>query len=263
MALLGFMDILLGFPPAMAIIIISVAVSVVTTLVYKYTTNQQHLREMKEETSRMQAEVRSTKDPARAAQLQKEMMGKSLKQLNSSTKSMLITLVPLFLIFGWMGSHLAYQPVLPGEEFTTTAHFAKSAAQNASVVALGNITLSASEGLEILSSPTQEVGAASAAVSWRLKGDKEGVYRLNYGFGNEIYSMTALLTREFRYENPVLVRSKGIKKASMIDRITVDLGPLRPFGNFSLLGWEPGWLATYIIFSLGASMLVRKLLKVY
>lgn len=261
MALLGFMDILLGFPPAVVIIIISVVVSVVTTLVYKHTTNQQQLKEMKEETSRMQAEVRSTKDPARAAQLQKEMMGKSLKQLNSSTKSMLITLVPLFLIFGWMGSHLAYQPITPGEEFTTTAHFAKSAAQNASAAALGNITLSASEGLEILSNPVQE--AKSAAVSWRLKGGKEGAYRLTYSFGDENYSMNALLTSEFRYESPVLAKSKGIKKASMIDRITVDLGPLRPFGSFSLLGWEPGWLATYIIFSLAASMLARKLLKVY
>ncbi|MBI2175887.1 DUF106 domain-containing protein [Candidatus Woesearchaeota archaeon] len=261
MALLGFMDILLSFTPAVAIIIISLAVSVITTLVYKYTTNQKQLKEMKEEMARLQAEIRTTKEPGRAAQLQKEMMGKSMKQLNSSTKSMLITLVPLFLIFGWMGSHLAYQPVMLGEEFTTTVHFAKSAAQNASALALGNVTLSASEGLEILSSPAQE--AKGAAVSWRLKGDKEGAYRLTYSLGDEMYSLNVLLTNEFRYENPVLAKSKGIKKASVIDRITVDLKPLRPFGNFSLLGWEPGWLATYIIFSLAASMLARKLLKVY
>lgn len=261
MALLGFMDILLSFPPAVAIIIISLFISVVTTLVYKYTTNQAQLKELKEEMKRMQAEIRATKEPGRAAQLQKEMMGKSMKQLNASTKSMLITLVPLFLIFGWMGSHLAYQPVLPGEEFTTTAYFAKEAVQNASVPALGNITLSASEGLEILSAPSQE--ARAAAVAWRLKGDREGVYRLTYGFGSETYSLNAVMTRGFKYENPLLAKSNGIKKASVIDKITIDMKPLRPFGNFSLLGWHPGWLATYIIFSLAASILARKLLKVY
>ena len=58
-------------------------------------------------------------------------------------------------------------------------------------------------------------------------------------------------------------KPKGIKKSSTIDMITVDLKPLQPFGDFSLLGWKPGWLATYIIFSLAASILVRKWLKVY
>ena len=259
MALLDFMNILLALPPAVAIIIISLFVSIVTTVVYKYTTNQKHLKEIKEEMGRMQAEIRTTKEPGRAAQLQKEMMGKSMKQLNSSTKSMLITLVPLFLLFGWMGSHLAYQPLVPGEEFTTTAYFAKSALQNASHV--GNITFSASEGLEILSSPVQE--AKAAAVTWHLKGGKEGTYKLTYGFGNEAYSLNVILTNEFKYETPLLAKSKGIKKGSVIDRITVDLKPLQPFGDFTLLGWKPGWLATYIIFSLVASMIVRKWLKVY
>lgn len=261
MALLGFMDILLSFPPAVAIIIISLAVSVITTLVYKYTTDQQQLKEMKEEMSRLQAEIRTTKEPGRAAQLQKEMMGKSLKQLNSSTKSMLITLVPLFLIFGWMSANLAYSPIAPGEEFTTTVYFAKAVEQNGSALSLGNITLSASEGVEILSSPTQEV--QGDAVTWRLKGNEEGNYKLKYSLGNETYTINALVTKQFRYEKPLLAKSKGIKKASLIDRITVDLKPLHPFGDFSLLGWEPGWLATYIIFSLAASMLARKLLKIY
>ncbi len=259
MALLDFMNVLLILPPAVAIIVISLLVSIVTTVVYKYTTNQKHLKEVKEEMGRMQAEIRSTKEPGRAAQLQKEMMGRSMKQLNSSTKSMLITLVPLFLIFGWMGSHLANEPIRPGEEFTTTAYFAKAVGQSGS--SFGNITLSASEGLDILSSPAQEV--KGKAVTWHLKGGREGDYKLTYSFGNETYSLNVLITQEFKYKNPLLAKSKGIKKDSMIDKIRVDLKPLQPFGNFSFLGWKPGWLATYIIFSLAASMLARKWLKVY
>ncbi len=260
MALFDFMNILLALPPAVSIIVISVAVSVATTIVYKYTTNQKLLREIKESIKHMQSEIRTTKEPGRAAQLQKEMMGHSMRQLNSSTKSMLITIIPLFLIFGWMRANLAYDSISPGEEFTTTAYFAKAVEQGGSALALGNITLSASEGMEVLAAPSQEIMGKS--VSWRLKSSEEGNYRLKYGIGNETYALNALVTQNFRYENPLLTKPKGIMKTSMVDRITVDLKSLQPFGSFSLFGWKPGWLAAYIIFSLAASMLARKWLKV-
>lgn len=256
MALLGFMDIVLNLPPAAAILVISVAVSFVTTIIYKYTTNQKLLKEIKEDVKKMQAEARASKEPGRAAQLQKEMMKRSMQQFSSSTKSMLITLVPLFLLFGWMSANLAYEPIKPGEEFTTAAYFAKSAS-----LAVSSITLSASDGLEILSDETQE--AKGGTVTWRLKGEEKGSHKLTYTFGNETYALTALVTEKFRYENPLLAKGKGIKKGSDIERITVNLKPLRPFGEFSLLGWQPGWLASYIIFSLAASMLARKWLKVH
>ena len=256
MALLDFMDIVLNLPPAAAILVISVVVSFVTTVVYKYTTNQKLLKEIKDDVKRMQAEARASKEPGRAAQLQKEMMKRSMQQFSSSTKSMLITLVPLFLLFGWMSANMAYEPVKPGEEFTTTTHFAKSASLFGS-----STTLSTSEGLEILSGATQEVKGGT--VTWRLRGEKEGSYKLTYALGNETYALTVLVTEKFRYENPLLAKGKGIKKGSEIDRITIDVKPLQPFGEFSLLGWHPGWLASYIIFSLAASMLARKWLKVY
>ncbi len=256
MALLDFMDIVLNLPPAAAILVISVAVSFVTTIVYKYTTNQKLLKEIKEDVKRMQAEARSSKEPGRAAQLQKEMMKRSMQQFSSSTKSMLITLVPLFLLFGWMSANLAYEPIKPGEEFTTTVHFAKPA-----LPVVNNVTLSASDGLEILPDAMQE--ARGEAVTWRLNGEKEGSYKLTYALGNETYALTVLVTEKFMYENPLLAKGKGIKKGSDVERITVNLKPLQPFGGFSLLGWQPGWLASYIIFSLAASMLARKWLRVY
>ena len=36
-----------------------------------------------------------------------------------------------------------------------------------------------------------------------------------------------------------------------------------PFGDFSLFGWKPGWLGTYIILSIILSFVIRKLLKVH
>lgn len=256
MGWLDFLNIVLNLPPLAAIFVLSVIVSAVTTVVYKYTTNQKMLKEMKDEVKSMQAEIRTTKEPGRAAQLQKEMMKKSMQQMNSSWKSMLVTIIPLFLLFGWMQTHLAYNPLNPGEEFTVTAYFAQGAE--------GNITIAATEGpegLSILTKPVQEIKGGKAA--WSLKGEKEGSYRLSYSFGDELYTQNVLVTDKFRYESPVLAKSKGIKKDSRVERVVIGLKPLQPFGDVALLGWRPGWLATYIILSIVTSMLLRKWLKIY
>ncbi|MBI2550716.1 DUF106 domain-containing protein [Candidatus Woesearchaeota archaeon] len=252
MGLFGI-DALLNLPPAISILIVSVFVSLVTTLVYKYTTNQKVMKEIKDDVKRMQAEVRSTKEPGRAAQLQKEMMGRSMQQMNSSWKSMLITMVPLFLIFGWMNSNMAYEPIMPGEEFTTTANFAEGTE--------GFASLEAADGLQLLTNSTQAISNSKAI--WRLKPEGEGAYLLSYSFGDEVYAKKVLVTTQQKYEKPVLDKSNGIKKDSRIKSILTGLKPVRPFGSLSLFGWMPGWLATYLIYSIAASILTRKWLKVH
>jgi len=253
MALFDFLNFLLDFPPAVGLLIISVAISLVTTLVYKYTTNQKMLKDVKADVKRMQAELRATKDPAQLAALQKEMMGKSMKQLSSSMKSTLITIVPLFLLFGWMQTHFAYSQLTPGSEFTSTAYFTNAAGPV-------NITLTA-PGLEILNGLPQQ--ANNGVAVWHLKGVNEGTYNLGYSFGNESYFMKALVTKQFRYDNPLLTKSNGIKKDSVLTKISIDLTQSRPFGNFSIFGYKPGWFMTYLIFSLAFSMLARKVFNVY
>lgn len=254
MAVLDFLDFILDLPPLVGILAISVFVSAVTTIIYKYTTNQRLMKEIKEDVKRMQSEVRTTKDTARIAALQKQMMSRSMQQLSSSMKSTFITFIPLLMLFGWMQANMAYTPITPGEEFTTTAQFA-----NASPGL--NITLNAGSGLEMLDSPVQEVKNGIAV--WRLKSGTEGAYSLAYSLKNETYNLSVLVTEQFRYENPVLMKPKGISKNSQLAKITVDLQPLRPFGEFSLFGWRPGWLATYIILSLIFSTLMRKLLNAH
>ena len=253
MALLDFLNVILNLPPLAAILVISIAVSAITTVIYKYTTNQKLLEEIKDDVKKMQAEIRSTKEPERAAQLQKDIMKRSMQQFSSSTKSMLITMIPLFLLFGWMQTHLAYSPLAPGEEFAATAYFAQGTE--------GNITIAVTEGLGILSNPTQEIKCNKAA--WSLKGENEGTYTLSYSFADEIYAQNVFVTDKFTYEDPILSKSKNIKKGSRIERIVISLKSVQPFGNVTFLGWKPGWLATYLIFSIMASMLLKKLLTVH
>ena len=257
MAFFDFMNILLTLPPAVAILIVSIGVSIATSLVYKYTTNQKLMREIKENVKRLQAEARATKEPAKAAEIQKEMMKRSMQQFNSSTNSMFITFIPLLMFFGWLGTHIAYSPLSVGEQFTTTMSVEKDVT--------GLASLNVSEGLQLLSESNQTINNGKA--QWKLKYDKEGIYNLSYQQGSNSLSEQFNFSKDRRYyqaaNKPAFLKPGQLPKESTIKQITIDLKPIHPFGNFTVLGWMPGWFITYIVFSLLCQMAIRKLFKIY
>ena len=86
--------------------------------------------------------------PEKMMAVQKKSMQTNMKYMGLSMKPTLVTFIPIIIIFGWMHSHLAYEPILPGQDFTVNANF-----KNAE----GIITLSVPEGMEIISDKTQKI----------------------------------------------------------------------------------------------------------
>src|SRR3989304_1036635 len=155
----------------------------------------------------------------------------------------LFTFIPLIIIFSWMNSNLAYDPILPGQDFTVTAVFEKGAN--------GEITLNAPEGLEV-DKAKKEV--KDSEVKWALNG-KEGEYLLLFEFNNEKHEKELLITKNQAYK-PIAEKIKN----SRLELIRIDNNPKKLLNIF---GWKVGWLWAYIIFSIIFSMLLRKIIKVY
>ncbi len=258
-----FFGIIKSLPPAAAIFLVSLFVSLLVTLVYKLTTNQKLMKSLHLEMKSLRDEIKNIKDPSQAASLNKQLMEKTMQQMMHSMKSTFITIIPAFLIFGWLNANMAFVQAAPGEEFTASMAFTKGTEGTAAI---------SSATLEILSNATQEIKDAKA--SWKLKGEK-GTHQITYSFGNETYSRSAMLTDKWEYSDPYLEKKKTlfglisvgdknpIKPDSKITRVAVDLQPTRPFGNLSLFGWNPGWLGAYFIFTLLLTFPIRKLLKVH
>ena len=119
---------LLNFPTLLAVIILSFVISLIITIVYKYTTNQDLMKQLKEEMKEFQREIKELKkDPERAMQVQKKSMQTNMKYMMHSMRSTLFSIVPIIIIFGWMNSNLAFDPILPGQEFTTSVVFGDDA----------------------------------------------------------------------------------------------------------------------------------------
>ena len=256
-------DILLSFPPLIAIFLISLFVSLVVNVVYKFATNQDALKKLQKEMKSLRKEMKAAKDQKKAMELNKQLMEKTMQQMKHSMKSTIITIVPMFIIFGWMSANLAFHSALPEEEFTASITFEKEVSGEA------NLT---SETLRIISNSTQMVQGDK--VSWTVEGG-EGDHELFFNYGGESYSRKVVLTDKWEYADPYLEKENRlfgiinlgdadpIGPESSIKRVAVDLHPVRPFGDFDLFGWKPGWLAVYFVFTLLLTFPIRKLLRVH
>jgi uncharacterized membrane protein (DUF106 family) len=237
---------LLKMHPALAILLMAFLITLLITLVYKFTTDQKKMKKLKEEMKQYQKKTRelSKKDPKKAMELQQEAMKGNLDYMKSSFKSTLYTLIPIIIIFGWLNTHMAYYPINPGTEFTFTAYFAEGHAPTAQ--------LSSIPDLEIFSNATRPIEGGQAA--WKLKG-AEGEYKLTLDYNDEQYEQSLLISSQNKYAPPEKVFSNSKLKKTVIGNEKIY--PLKD------LGIKLNWLWTYIIFSVLMSMGIRKLLKVY
>ena len=236
---------LLNLPTLWVLIILSFLISLIITLITKYATDQNLMKSLKEEIKQLQAEMKELKkEPEKAMQVQKQVMQTNMKYMKQSFKSMFYTFIPIIIIFSWMNTNLAYDPILPGQEFTTSVVFGDDAK--------GVIELSVPHGIIIDGAAKKEV--KDCVVKWILSG-KEGEYLLEYIFEGKKYSKEVLITRENKYIEPVKVIKKDIIKS-------IEIGNA-PKKLLNLFGWKIGWLGTYIIFSIMFSLVIRKIIKVY
>lgn len=243
----------LKLPPFWAILVISAFITILVTVVYKYTTNQSEMKRIKDDLKKYQKEMRETKDTKKLMGIQKKSMELNMTYMKSSFKSTLYTFIPIIIIFAWLNMHIAYEPILPNTEFTVTADFGEGAK--------GNISMISVPELEFINGAYQEIIDEKAI--WKLKADAAGEYKMTFLYNTEEYDHTVLISDDDKGISKYSVPQKMIKdsKLKMIENGNM---AVKPFGeNFSLFGWNPGWLATYIVISIVLSTLLRKLMKVY
>jgi len=235
---------ILELPPILSILIISIIIALITTFAYKWLTNQEEMKRLKEEQKELQKKVKEYKDnPQKMMETNKEAMAKSMKLMNASFKPMFITMIPIILIFMWLNLHLSYLPINPGQEFTSTVQFKQGT--------FGQITLIVPEEMTLHGNAMQDIIDDKA--QWLLSGEA-GEYILEYQYDERQYHKNLLITTEKAYENPVLpVKGSNIKSINIDqEKLKVNLGVMKL-----------SWFWTYLIFTIIVSSTLRKLLKVY
>jgi len=189
---------LLNLPTFWAIILLSFVISLIITVIYKYTTDQNLMKRLKEEMKAFQKQIKELKkEPERAMAIQKKSMQTNMKYMMQSMKSTLYSFIPIILIFGWMNANLAYEPIMPEQEFTTTIFLEDNTN--------GEIELSIPRGIEV--NGAAKKGIRDSEVTWLLSG-KRGEYLLEYIFNGKKYNKEVLIS-ENQYKDPVNLRIIG------------------------------------------------------
>ena len=247
-----FFDAILNLMPIwLFILLVAFLISLIMTLVYKYTTDQDRMKFLRTELKKTQEDMKKAKDnPAQFMKIQKKAMEYNLEYMRASFKPTLYTFVPIIIVFAWLNSSLMYEPLHPGQQFTLNLQTEKYT---------GNITL-LSEGLNITQKNAQV--DSNGIASWNATGS-EGTYALTFLLGERKITgeniPSVIITNKQKYTQPVV----DIKKEEGIKKIMLSNAQTRPFGDLSIFGWNPGWLGTYIVFSLIFSMGMRKILKLH
>jgi uncharacterized membrane protein (DUF106 family) len=238
---------LLKIDPLLGVLIISVVISLLITVAYKFLTDQKKMKRLKDDIQEGQKNMKKFKDnPKKLMEIQKKAMESNMEYMTHSFRPTLFTLIPIFILFGWLNAHMTYHQLQPNVPFTVQANFDKPTSSVAELVV--------PSGLTIIGESATTIKDNSA--KWTLKGDA-GLYYYDIKYNGQSYNQSVLLTNEREYIPP----QKDFKKSELKSIINGNerIHPL----PFSIFGWEPGWLGAYVIFSLIISTLLRKLLKVY
>lgn len=108
MVLNSFFDAVFGrlidYNQLIALLVISFILTLITTLAYKYLTDQNKIKLLKDELKAIQEEMKKFKDdPKKMIELQKQSFQKGfIDMMRHQMKPLIITLVPLFIVFNWL-----------------------------------------------------------------------------------------------------------------------------------------------------------------
>ena len=97
---------LLNWELTIGMLILICIITLITTLIQKYATDQKTLKELKNEQKDIQKKMKELKhDPEKMMQLQKEMMPLSMKQMKLGMRGIIYTGIPFILLFRWFSDY--------------------------------------------------------------------------------------------------------------------------------------------------------------
>ncbi len=240
---------LLPLPPFWSIMMLSALMSLIVIVITKLTTDQNLMKHLKNESKELQKQMKELKDnPEKMMEVQKKHMDSSMKYMTQSFRPMLFTFIPIILIFGWISGHLAYDPIMPGQEFSVQVTLEKNVQ--------GVINATAPDGIELTGPASQEVTTGPAIFTF--KADTPGTYSspgLVFTVNGKSYEKEIIIANERHYAAPLLQVRDGT--VNSIQTMQNKLKVIQ-IGSFGIT-----WIWSYIIFSIFFSSVLRKWMKVY
>jgi uncharacterized membrane protein (DUF106 family) len=252
-----------GLSPMVGIVLISALTGVVLLLIFKRTSNQDAIDDVKRRIHACIFEIRLFNDDLRFMfRAQGAALRASLTYMRLSLVPMLWTLPPLVLVIAQLQFHYGYEGFAPGDSTTLHVIYKESAAPTGKP----DIDIAAPAGV-IVAKPAVWV-PSQREMAWRLDVDALGAHELT------ISTAGASVTKAV-VASDIVTRRSPFRVTGFVDQLIYPAEPPLPDDSpferitvvyedatVNLLGWDTHWLIAFFILSIAFAFLLRKPLGV-
>jgi hypothetical protein len=254
-----------GLPPLVSLVVVSLVVAVFMLLVFKRTSNQAALADVKRRIHAGLFEIRLFNDDLRAIlRAQNEILRTNLSYLKHSLVPMLWILPPLVLVIAQLQFHYGYEGLRPGARTLLMVDLEPG------VVPRGErpqVRLDLPTGLR---ADSDEVWIpAESQLAWRLVPEGEGDFEIGVAVGGaEPVSKSVRVTDRTVRLSPVRVDRGFLSQLIYPAEPPLPDGPVRaihleyPDREVSVLGLGMHWMIPFFVLSIVFAFALRGWMKV-
>jgi hypothetical protein len=254
---------LLVFSPTAALWIISAVTGVVMLLIWRYTSNQQAIGDVRRKIAANLLATRLFKDDLSVTfQAQRRIVWQAIRLLGYSLQPMAIMLVPFVLIMVQIGLRYEPRPIAAGQKTRLKATLKPGLAWKG----VGD-QISLPEGLN--KDPNDPCRVEDLrTVDWRITPARAGDFVVVLGKGADTVKMPIRVGEGFMrvsrlrgggfFDRLLYSAEPSIPKSSVFESVEV----YYPARSTPIFGWDIHWLITLLVLSIVFALIFKPILKV-
>ena len=248
--------------PYWGLITISILTGFIMLLIFRFTSDQEGIQEVKNRIKAHIFEIRLFNDDLKLMlEAQKNILKANLTYMKYSLKPMIFLIFPVVLIMIQLSLRFSQHPLTIGESAIVKVKFQDQASFNK------NLILKAPEGIKIETPPLRILGKKE--VDWRIKALKKGTYDLGIEVGKMTFSkslkvsdqllrlstrrVSANILQQFLYPG-----ERSLPSESGIEYIEIKY----PTITYHIFGWHVHWLVIFFAVSILTGFMLKGLFKV-
>jgi uncharacterized membrane protein (DUF106 family) len=253
-----------GMSPWVGMILVSFLTGLLMLFVFKWTSNQQGIRKVKNKIKAHLLELRLFKDSmGQSLRSQGNILRCNLKYIGYSAKPMLVMILPLILILIQLNFWFGYESLEPNESALLKIKLKED--QNPMDT---QITIQPSPGL-VLETPPLRI-QNSPEIDWRFSATQEGLQQFTVTVNGETVTKKVSVAQKPlskisprkpspKFLDQVLYPAEPpVKSSTPIQTIEIQY----PAKNMDLFGWGIHWIIVYFVLSIVFGFAFKGVFKV-
>jgi len=249
--------------PFWSLLIISLPTTILILVIFRYTSNQEGIRETKNKIRGHLLEIRLFKDDLGIVlSAQYRILLYNLRYMKYVLKPMLFMIVPMAIILiqleGWFG----YKPLKTGESAIVSVKLSKNNSDY-----FKNISIKAGKGLIVETPPLRL--ANEKEINWRIRANESGEHNLIFDISGDKFSKSVIVSDgQLSRVSPIVASSlwdtflnpgeEPIAENFLVKRIEVDYPPR----SIEIFGWEFHWLLVFFVLTMIFGFALKGLFRV-